>query len=72
MNRRSLEKDLAAADRGHRRKGIEDSGLAGAVGPDQSDDLPPIEVQRYVFQRMHLTIVGIDVPDLEHRYSSPR
>ena len=69
---RAVERDGAggrpvqAHDRPHQRR------LAGAVRPDQRDDLALLDLQRDVPERLHVAVVGIDAADLEHRRGGVR
>ena len=55
----ALARSEEAGDRAQRR------GLAGAVGPDQRDDLALIDREADAAQRVDRAVVGVDVLELE-------
>src|SRR5437899_3087785 len=68
--RSPIEEDPAGVRLHHARDAVEQRRLAGAIRPDEAQDLAPVEVDRDAVQRDHATEAHIDVPDPEHGHAT--
>ena len=61
----AVERDRALGLPVQAHDGAQQRGLAGAVAPDQGDDLAVADVEGDVAQRLRLAVPGGEPPDLE-------
>ena len=66
-DRLPLENDVAGRGRHHGADGVEQSGLAGAVGADDRDDLAGVHLHRQAVQGLEATELDLEVADLQQR-----
>ena len=64
--------DHGAALNGHKAgDGVQRGGLAGAVGPDERDDLAVVDLHADAAQRLHGAVGHLQIFNLQHRRPPP-
>ena len=67
----ALEADGAGARAQEARDGVQERGLAGAVGAEQRHDLAGPDRERHAGQDPDVAVGGVEVADLKHASGSP-
>src|SRR5690349_14768432 len=65
----AAEADRAARRRREARDRAKRRGLARPVGPDQADELPSLDLQRYPFHRAYAPVAHLQAADLQELHS---
>src|SRR6266851_6903523 len=66
----ALEDDPAAARRRESHDRIHQRRLTDAVASEQSQDLPLLDLQGHSLQHVGITVIGVDVLNVQNRHNS--
>src|SRR5262249_38151256 len=69
---RILIYDLAGAGRDQAQDALEHRGLAGAVAPEEGQDLAALDLQRHALQHVDEAVVGVDALEAQDHRRDPR
>src|SRR5262249_44193514 len=65
LNRLPLDPDPALAGRSEPHHAANQRGLAGAVAPEEGDDLTRADAERHAVQDVAVPVVGVDAVDVQ-------